>query len=205
MNFLAHAYLSFDQPRVLAGNLISDFVKGKKKYVYQPTIQLGIALHRAIDQFTDTHEITALAKRFFAPDYRLYAGAFIDIVYDHFLANDTNAFPHEEALAGFSLKTYGQLQPLLEELPEQFQLIFRHMRREDWLFNYRYREGIYNSFRGLVRRAVYLQDERPARQVFDRHYDQLRILYQQFFPGLKAFASQRLSLLQEEEGAGPKQ
>ena len=31
MNYLAHAYLSFGDPDILAGNMISDFVKGKKK------------------------------------------------------------------------------------------------------------------------------------------------------------------------------
>ena len=30
MNYLAHAYLSFGDPDVLTGNMISDFVKGKK-------------------------------------------------------------------------------------------------------------------------------------------------------------------------------
>ncbi len=34
MNYLAHAYLSFNDPDVLAGNMISDFVKGKKKFDY---------------------------------------------------------------------------------------------------------------------------------------------------------------------------
>ena len=32
MNYLAHAYLSFNKPDILAGNIISDFVKGKKKF-----------------------------------------------------------------------------------------------------------------------------------------------------------------------------
>ncbi len=34
MNYLAHAYLSFGDPDILAGNMISDFVKGKKKFDY---------------------------------------------------------------------------------------------------------------------------------------------------------------------------
>ena len=62
MNYLAHAYLSFNHPEILTGNMISDFVKGKKKFDYPTTIQKGIMLHRAIDQFTDTHEATKEAK-----------------------------------------------------------------------------------------------------------------------------------------------
>jgi acyl carrier protein phosphodiesterase len=54
MNYLAHAYLSFGIPEITLGNLISDFVKGKKKNDYPAAIQRGIMLHRAIDTFTDT-------------------------------------------------------------------------------------------------------------------------------------------------------
>src|SRR5579875_2561759 len=43
MNFLAHAYLSFYNPPVLVGNMIADFVKGKKSLNRFPeTIQAGI-------------------------------------------------------------------------------------------------------------------------------------------------------------------
>jgi acyl carrier protein phosphodiesterase len=37
MNYLAHAYLSFGEPDILAGNMISDFVKGKKNSI-TPTV-----------------------------------------------------------------------------------------------------------------------------------------------------------------------
>src|ERR1700682_4685290 len=74
MNFLAHAYLSFEIPEILVGNLISDFVKGKKKFDYSFPIQHGISLHRSIDHFTDTHPVTSKAKSLFKADYGLYAG-----------------------------------------------------------------------------------------------------------------------------------
>ena len=65
MNYLAHAYLSFNKPGILAGNMISDFVKGKRKYDYPEEIQHGIAVHREIDRFTDAHSITKEAKEIF--------------------------------------------------------------------------------------------------------------------------------------------
>src|SRR6202008_4422095 len=99
MNFLAHAYLSFDQPEILVGNMISDFVKGKKKFDYPANIQKGIALHRFIDSFTDEHEATKEAKEVFRPAYRLYSGAFVDVVYDHFLATDENEFTEDSLLS----------------------------------------------------------------------------------------------------------
>src|SRR5688500_9069105 len=105
MNFLAHAYLSFNDADILAGNLISDYVKGKKQYDYSIMILNGIRLHRAIDDFTDSHAAVKKAKEVFRDPYRLYAGAFVDIAFDHFLAIDKNEFP-EGALELFSKDVY---------------------------------------------------------------------------------------------------
>ncbi len=188
MNYLAHAYLSFGEPDILAGNLISDFVKGKKKLDYSPGIQKGISLHRAIDEFTDVHEATRQAKQFFKPAYGLYAGAFIDIVYDHFLANDEKVFSDERALAVFTQKTYRQLMNYEPVFPEKFRRFFYYMQSEDWLFHYRFTNGIRNSFAGLVRRAAYLDDHHAAVNIFEKNYPELKTCYEKFFPDLRNFA-----------------
>ncbi|HTQ27983.1 MAG TPA: ACP phosphodiesterase [Puia sp.] len=203
MNYLAHAYLSFDHPEVLAGNLISDFVKGKKKFEYSRGIQDGISLHRAIDEFTDTHRSTIQAKQLFRPAYGLYAGAFMDIVYDHFLALDRNEFKTEADLAAFSHRTYGQLELFIPVFPERFARMFYYMKKQDWLFNYRLQEGIRNSFAGLVRRASYMDDHHPAVMIFEEHYAELKKSYEEFFPELKTFALQTLQHLQQPNGLQP--
>src|SRR5688500_8055429 len=117
MNYLAHAWLSFNEPEILVGNMISDFVKEKKKFTYSHAIQKGIALHRAIDQFTDDPIATQAAKLFFKPAYRLYAGAFVDVVYDHFLANDPNEFTFTDDLQKFSSNVYLTLENNFSQLP----------------------------------------------------------------------------------------
>ena len=195
MNFLAHAFLSFGEPEILTGNLISDFVKGKKKFNYALGIQRGISLHRSIDQFTDTHPATAKAKIFFKDSYGLYSGAFIDVVYDHFLANDSSQFPDQEHLNSFAVHTYQQLEGFIPVCPHPFQLIFRYMKSQNWLYNYRFNEGIYNSFAGLVRRARYMDDHEPAIRTFEKHYAELKNDYELFFPDVKHFARNELNLL----------
>src|ERR671921_866500 len=95
MNYLAHAYLSFRRPEILVGNMISDFVKGKSRLGYTAGVQQGITLHRQIDEFTDFHLATQQAKTIFRPHYRLYSGALVDVVYDHFLATDPELFTEE--------------------------------------------------------------------------------------------------------------
>src|SRR5690349_9308251 len=92
MNYLGHAYLSFNSPPILVGNMISDFVKGAGKFSFSGNIQKGITLHRQIDDFTDSHPATKEAMKIFRPQYRLYSGPIMDILYDYFLANDPDLF-----------------------------------------------------------------------------------------------------------------
>jgi acyl carrier protein phosphodiesterase len=188
MNLLAHAYLSFRQPELLVGNMISDYVKGRAKFDYAPGILRGIDLHRAIDEFTDQHPVNLRAKKVFKPAVGLYAGAFLDIVYDHFLAADTLVFP-ADSLPQFSNWVYGSLEPYQDQFPERFARMFPHMRTHDWLSNYREREGIARSMEGLVRRAKYLDQSEGAFQLFEQEYAFLEASYQRFFPELILFVT----------------
>jgi acyl carrier protein phosphodiesterase len=187
MNYLAHAYLSFNRPGLLTGNMISDFVKGRKKFDYPLQVQQGIALHREIDNFTDNHFATKEAKDIFRPAYRLYAGAFIDVVYDHFLALDENEFSDED-LEAFTLTTYAILDEQSTYFPEKFAMMYPYMKAHNWLYNYRYKEGIQKSFGGLVRRAAYLQESDTAYWLFINNYEELSMLYKLFFPEVKAMS-----------------
>jgi acyl carrier protein phosphodiesterase len=196
MNLLAHAFLSFNQPEIMVGNMISDYVKGKNKFNYPATIQMGISLHRLIDEFTDNHPVTNQAKQYFRPAYRLYSGAFIDIVYDHFLANDITQFLNKDTLQAFAQQTYSQLTVFENLLPVNFKLMLPFMKMHDWLYNYQFREGIHRSFAGMVRRAKYLTECEIAFGIFERNYDELKQCYADFFPDLKDYAFDRLQALQ---------
>lgn len=198
MNYLAHAFLSFRRPEILVGNMISDFVKGKKINDYPETIRKGIRLHRLIDSFTDAHEATKEAKRFFRPHYRLYAGAFVDVVYDHFLANDNSEFKQDQ-LMDFSMETYASLSRFTEQMPEVFRGMLSHMERQNWLYNYKYRWGIQKSFGGLVRRAKYLSESNTAYVVFEQHYKDLSACYSAFFPEVKQMALAYFQTLFQED------
>jgi len=184
MNYLAHAYLSFDKPGILVGNMISDYVKGKKKYDYPDQIQQGIAVHREIDRFTDTHSVTKEAKEIFRPAYRLYAGSLMDVIYDHFLALDENEFT-DESLKAFTINTYVMLDQFTDHFPEKFSRMYPYMKAQNWLYNYRYRQGIEKSLAGVVRRAKYLEESDTAYLLFNEHYNKLKDIYQIFFPELK--------------------
>jgi acyl carrier protein phosphodiesterase len=195
MNYLAHAYLSFNMPGILVGNMISDHVKGKKQFDYPLPVQKGIRLHRAIDTYTDAHAATQELKSFFRPQYRLYAGAFADVVYDHFLANDTAEFGTEQQLKKFAAATYETLGSYPELFPLPFKKMFPYMKEYDWLYNYRYTWGIEKSFGGVVRRSSYLTESQIAFDIFNEHYDDMSVCYDAFFPDVKKFAAGHLDEL----------
>lgn len=195
MNYLAHAYLSFEKSDILLGNMISDFVKGKKQYDYPIPVQKGIKLHRAIDEFTDTHTATHELKSYFRQDYRLYSGAFADVVYDHFLANDTNEFNSEAELTAFAINTYQLLESNTAYFPLPFQKMFPYMKEYDWLSNYRHKWGIERSMNGVVRRSAYLTESEKAFELFNRHYKDMQSCYDAFFPDIKKFSLSKLDEL----------
>jgi acyl carrier protein phosphodiesterase len=202
VNYLAHAYLSFNIPDIVVGNLISDFVKGKRKLDYPPAIQTGIALHRAIDTFTDGHPATRRAKSYFKPDYGLYSGALTDVAYDHFLANDPLIFPTPAGLSTFALQTYTQLADRSSLFPDRFSRLYPYMRDQDWLSGYRTINGIFASFSGLARRAAYMPGSERACRLFEVHYQGIKECYTSFFPELKEFASRTLRELDPDNGFG---
>ncbi len=189
MNYLAHAYLSFNNAEVLAGNMISDYVKGKTQYDYPPGAQAGIRLHRAIDDFTDHHPATKEMMSLFRPQYRLYAGAFIDIVYDYFLANDPGEFENDAMLQQFAQQTYSGLQQFTPLFPAKFKHMFPFMVSQNWLYHYQFDDGIRQSFNGLVRRAAYLSESDIAFELFIHNKPFLQQQYNIFFGSVKKFAA----------------
>ncbi len=194
MNYLAHAFLSFNRTEILLGNMSSDFIKGKKKFDYPLGIQNGISLHRMIDAFTDEHPATAQAKVFFKPSVGLYAGAFVDVVYDHFLAMDKNQFQSTDDLQNFAANTYQQLQLHKDVLPLKLQQMLPYMQTQNWLYNYQFNWGIQKSFEGVVRRAAYLNNSNAVFEAFEKNYDALQNCYNLFFNDVKKMAFQQIQL-----------
>lgn len=195
MNFLAHAYLSFNQNEILVGNMISDFVKGKAKFNYPFGVQNGIQLHRCIDEFTDAHIATKQAKQIFKQACGRYAGAFTDVVYDYFLANDENRFSNEHELNSFAQNVYTILNEFRELVPANFEKVMPSMQQNNWLYNYRFDYGIQRSFEGLNRRAKFLEQSSEPYNSFLENKSTLKNCYLSFIDEVEVFAKNKLEEL----------
>ena len=186
MNFLAHSYLSFSEEQ-LVGNMIADFVKNRDVARLPESIQKGIKLHRAIDTFTDAHPLIHEAKAPFRPLVRLYSGAFVDVAFDYFLANDTTENSQRE-WQEHSQRVYAVLRRYEEFLPEVFKKVLDKMQQDNWLYNYRNEWGIEYSFRNVVNKAQFLDKTTNVFPAFLANKDFLREKYEIFFPEIKSFA-----------------
>lgn len=185
MNYLAHAYLSYEDASILTGNMIADYIKGKKALDALPAaVAAGVRLHRAIDAFADAHPATRRAALLFREAYGLYSGPVVDTLMDHFLANDPAHFPNEAALLRFSEKSYALLDANSGAFPAAFAAFYPHMKTHNWLFHYRQVKGMERSLAGLHRRARYMPPPGEAYAIFVGHYYQLNGAYQELMDAM---------------------
>lgn len=194
MNFLAHSFLTFNDGQIV-GQFLEDFIRNKERFNFPKDIQDGITLHRAIDTFTDAHPAIHEAKKVFSPLVRLYAGAFVDVSMDYFLATDFRL----NSLNGWkkhSLNVYRVLNENLHYFPETFKRMLTKMEQDDWLFNYREDWGIKFSIQNVLNKAKYLEKDIPVFEAFLDNKNILQNCYNEFFPDLLAHAKAENTLLQ---------
>ncbi len=184
MNFLAHIYLSGNNSKIMVGNFIGDFVKGRNLVdQFEAEIALGIQLHRSIDEFTDHHPVVKESKQKLRPKYRHYAPVIVDVFYDHYLSKYWMNY-HPEPLSTFSLKTYQTLTSYRSILPEGVRQLLPYMINDNWLLNYGTLHGIEQTLTGMTRRSRYDSRMNESMVELVAHYDIFRAEFEQFFPDL---------------------
>jgi len=152
MNFLAHQYLSRDHKEIRVGNFIADFIRGNQLESYSKGVRLGIALHRKIDEFTDSHELVHESKRLLHPRQGKYSSVLLDIYYDYFLAKNWDKYS-DEPLKEFAAGVYQDFNDNQEVFPPKVQPILPSMRENDWFYNYGSYWGINKALMSIARRA----------------------------------------------------
>jgi acyl carrier protein phosphodiesterase len=183
MNFLAHAYLSFNDPEILTGNLIADAIKGTGRYELPAGIARGVQLHKAIDAYTDQHELVRKTRKIFYPVIRHYALVISDVIYDHFLGVNWHRYSNE-TLLDFSTRSYAWVDMNSEYIPEKFARIFPYMKEDNWFTMYATLPGIYQTIERLSYRSKQFIWAKETIGIFDEHYTELEKHFLEFFPQL---------------------
>ncbi len=194
MNYLAHAYLSFDDEQILVGNMLGDYIKGTLALAQFPeNIKHGIILHRKIDFYTDAHPAVKAAQNLFRADYGKYSGIFVDTVFDHYLANDPRFFVNEKSLFDFSQTAYTTIEKHLNHCPNGFKNLFGYMKGDNWFYNYRTLKVMLKAFKGLTYRAKYISDPHKAYEIFVAGYYELNQRYFDLIDDLYNYVKKELN------------
>ncbi len=144
VNYLAHALLAGPLAADRVGGVIGDFVKGPLDPLPSGLgagLAAGVALHRRIDSYADTHPAFRRSRARVSTRRRRVSGIMVDLFYDHFLAahweHVSATLPVERSLVDFTASTYRLIATHPEPLPPAFLAVFARMSAHDWLASYR--------------------------------------------------------------------
>jgi acyl carrier protein phosphodiesterase len=177
MNHLAHLFLAdHNDVESLIGNLAGDFVKGPLRDRFSPGIRAGIANHRSVDAFTDSHPDVAAMRRILVPEHGHYSRVINDIFIDHFLACSFPEYAGEE-LETFLDRVHALIDPHIDELPGLLRFVYPRMRDQQWLLSYREIESIDEALMRMsyrLSRQPHLEDAThhliDSRADLERHF-----------------------------------
>ena len=152
MNFLAHALLAGESPALVVGGVVGDWIKGPLPAGLPEDLARGVALHRAIDSFAETHPAFCASRARMSAGRRRYAGVLVDIFYDHLLARDWARY-RGDGLGSYCALVYRQIADRRHHLPDSSHRALDLMAAEDWLQSYGGLEGIADVLARMARRA----------------------------------------------------
>jgi len=191
MNFLAHLYLSKNNPNIMIGNFIADHIKGNNYEGFSKEIQQGIFLHRAIDTYTDAHALVRKSKRRLHQRYGHYGGVIIDIFYDYFLAKNWAKYS-EIPFDVFTDAVNKMFSEVSDDLPIKSQEFIKYMIAYNLLFNYQFEDGIEKVLNGMNQRTkgkskmnLAIEDLKELNKEFEEDF-------MLFFEDLRNFSDQKL-------------
>jgi acyl carrier protein phosphodiesterase len=141
MNYLAHAFLSFNNEPIIVGNFIADHIKLADTQHLPELIRKGVIIHRKIDAFTDSHPLFIKSKRHFYNGFERYSGVLTDIYYDYLLAKNFEQFT-DANLKDFTGNIYKILDNHEEFLPDTSKGFLKYVKQNNTFFEYSKLEGI---------------------------------------------------------------
>lgn len=183
MNFLAHAYLSGDDPELLFGNFVADSIKGKALETFSSRVRDGVLLHRSIDAFTDQHYLVRECVLFLQPSFRKYSGVIVDIYFDHFLAIHWQKFS-EKDLVNFASEVYKIMIMRFINLPARSKRIMPWMIAQNWLVGYANLRDLDRVFKGMSRRTNFDSGMENSVVFLKENYSFFEERFLAFFPQL---------------------
>ena len=154
MNFLAHLFLTKDDPELTLGNYIADFIKNKDLVLFPEKVVKAIMLHRHIDQYTDNHAAVLKATKVLRASQGKYAPVVLDIFYDYVLSNSWSKYSDVE-ITEFHSSMYTILRAQKNILPDHLAIMTDTMIDGNFLSKYSTLDGMRFTFSKIKQRAKF--------------------------------------------------
>jgi acyl carrier protein phosphodiesterase len=165
MNYLGHLFFSNNDSELMLSNLFGDFVKGKDLSQFRPKTQEGITLHRAIDNYIDTHPSVVELLHVLYPKLPKVSGIAVDLFFDHLLAKNWEKF-HPEKLNTFLTSFYSNLNTENEEFTAEFKHMIHHLVKVNWISYYPQLNGLEKALNGVSSRISFTNELKNGLPVF---------------------------------------
>jgi len=193
MNVLAHIYLSGDSEKIIIGNYIGDYVKGKDYLNYPEQIRKGIIIHRRIDAFTDRHPVVHRSKIHFTRKYHKYAGVVTDIIYDHFLTKEWDLFSRRP-LESVTYNFYRAMVNNYQHMPSNVKEMMPFFIINNWIESYQTVKGIRLVLKTLSKHSSLPNETRFAIRALKKNYNSLQEDFMEFFPQLIEYVEKEFNI-----------
>lgn len=155
MNHLSHLFLSGDDPQILIGNFITDFLLPMEQRVVSDRLKHGIQLHLFIDHTIDHNPVFLQSIRLLKTRQERYAPVVADIYYDYLLVQHW----HEFSLTDFfTFKSYCYsilMESANLEIPISAKHRIKRMVENDFLSSYISVDLIPHTFSFIKKRAKF--------------------------------------------------
>jgi len=186
MNILFHMFLSGDNPELLIGNFMGDFVKGPLGDSYPPQIRQGLLLHRRIDSFAQKNADFQASRLRLPARYGLYRGVLVDLFYDHFLANEWDSWS-DRPLVEYLVRVRRIIEEHQTLMSQQLQALIPVM-FDELLPSYRSIVGIESALYRMSRRVKRANPLAEGGRELSLHYRELQADFGKFMITVNQFS-----------------
>ena len=185
MNYLAHSFLSPDDPLILMGNIWGDILKPRDYGLLPASMIRGVEQHKLIDSYTDQHSGVGEIMSLIRPYQGKYTPVVADVMMDFMLSKFWHVF-HDEDLQTFCNKVYSVVRSHLEFVPERLHPRILRMMEHRWLESCATRDRMETTLTMLSRRASFENRIPEAMIPYELHEHTMDRLFLTFFEDLRS-------------------
>jgi acyl carrier protein phosphodiesterase len=190
MNYLAHTFLSPDDPYITMGNMWGDLLRPVDYTALHPDVYVGLQRHKQIDAFTDQHGSVDVIVGLLRPFQGKYTPVVADVLMDYMLSKYWHHFS-SHSIEEFCESKYKLVSKHLYLIPERLHPRINRMLSHRWLESCKDQDRMSETLKMLSRRASFENTIPDAMQPYLLHEEIMDEMFLVFFKELSEHVNLR--------------